>query len=403
MSLKNARPSYRYHKARNCAVVTIASRNRYLGPYGSPESYRTYAELIAEHFGVETAPGGPSSSAGGDNGRPNSDGHGPTINELVLRYWKDHVAGYYTRNGRPTDRQHHIRLALRPLRQLYGRTPAAAFGPRRLKRLREKMIADGVRERGGLSHHYVNDHVGIIKRMFAWGLSEELVPSAVVDPLASVTNTHKGRDPRLRERRKIPSVPEDHVRAVLPVVSPQIRAMIELQWLTGMRPDEVTVMRPADIDTGGPVWLYTPPAHKMDYQDIDRVVALGPRAQQIVRPWLDRKSADYLFSPREAAEAQNAGRRQTGRRRTGRVNSARRPREHYDDASYRQAVQRGCRRAGVPKWSPGQLRHSAATRIRREGGTEAARLVLGHRTLSTTDIYTDKELAETIQIMQDLG
>ena len=29
-------PSYRLHKARNCAVVTINGKNHYLGPYGSP-------------------------------------------------------------------------------------------------------------------------------------------------------------------------------------------------------------------------------------------------------------------------------------------------------------------------------------------------------------------------------
>ena len=33
-----APPSYRLHKARNCAVVTLGGRNYYLGPYGSPES-----------------------------------------------------------------------------------------------------------------------------------------------------------------------------------------------------------------------------------------------------------------------------------------------------------------------------------------------------------------------------
>ena len=43
-------------------------------------------------------------------------------------------------------------------------------------------------------------------------------------------------------------VVDKHVDAVLPHVSPQIRAMVELQRFTGMRPGEVTIMRPCDID-----------------------------------------------------------------------------------------------------------------------------------------------------------
>jgi len=38
MPHKNGIPSYRLHKARNCAVVTIDGKNFYLGPYDSPES-----------------------------------------------------------------------------------------------------------------------------------------------------------------------------------------------------------------------------------------------------------------------------------------------------------------------------------------------------------------------------
>ena len=48
MPKTNRPPTYRLHKARNCAVVTIDGKNHYLGPYGSPESHEKYARLIAE-------------------------------------------------------------------------------------------------------------------------------------------------------------------------------------------------------------------------------------------------------------------------------------------------------------------------------------------------------------------
>ncbi len=40
MPKKNSPPSYRLHEARNCAVVTIAGRNHYLGAHGSPGEQR---------------------------------------------------------------------------------------------------------------------------------------------------------------------------------------------------------------------------------------------------------------------------------------------------------------------------------------------------------------------------
>jgi hypothetical protein len=41
-------PSYRFHKARNCDIVTIDGRNHYLETYDSPESHEAYARLIAD-------------------------------------------------------------------------------------------------------------------------------------------------------------------------------------------------------------------------------------------------------------------------------------------------------------------------------------------------------------------
>ena len=47
MPRTNSAPSYRFHKARNCAVVTIDGKNHYLGPDRSPESFEKYNRLIA--------------------------------------------------------------------------------------------------------------------------------------------------------------------------------------------------------------------------------------------------------------------------------------------------------------------------------------------------------------------
>ena len=122
-------PSYCLHKASGQAYVTLNSREHYLGKYGSQESHEKYARLIAEHCPyAQSALVTPPSAA--------------TIDELVLRFWTERVVTYYVRDGEPTERQFHIRLALRPLCDLYGSIPAAEFSPRKLKAVRDKIIRD---------------------------------------------------------------------------------------------------------------------------------------------------------------------------------------------------------------------------------------------------------------------
>ena len=58
--------------------------------------------------------------------------------------------------------------------------------------------------------------------------------------------------------------------------------------------------------------------------------------------------------------------------------TGRRPGLKYTRHSYRVAVQRACKRAGIEPWSPRQLRHTRATAIRKAFGLEAAKAVLGH-------------------------
>jgi integrase len=59
--------------------------------------------------------------------------------------------------------------------------------------------------------------------------------------------------------------------------------------------------------------------------------------------------------------------------------------------------------AGVPAWSPNQLRHAAATRIRRELGLEAARAVLGHSSAQVTEIYAELDQSKAADAMKRLG
>jgi integrase len=325
----------------------------------------------------------------------------------------------------PTSHLHNVKDALRPLADLYADHPVTEFGPLRLKAIRQHFI-----ERG-LSRGTVNKLVGTIRRVFKWGTENELVPATVYHALQAVAGLRRGRSTAW-ESEPVKPVAQAHVEALLPHVAPEVAAMIRLQEATGMRPGEVTIMRGCDIDRGGSgnssgVWTYVPATHKTEHHGIERPIYLGPKAQEIVKPWLKADPRAHLFDPRDAIEAHRAARRagrktpmtpsQAARRR--KRNPGRAPRDHYTAESYRRAIARGCVKADalahqrgptlkldevvVPSWHPNQLRHNAATRLRREFGIEAARIVLGHRSSAVTEIYAEIDHGRAAEVMARAG
>ena len=83
--------------------------------------------------------------------------------------------------------------------------------------------------------------------MFKWAVEEELVPVTVYQSLKAVAALRKGRTKEVLESRKIKPVPEEHILPVLKELPGQVAAMVQVQRLAGMRPDEVTIMRPATL------------------------------------------------------------------------------------------------------------------------------------------------------------
>ena len=55
------------------------------------------------------------------------------------------------------------------------------------------------------------------------------------------------------------------------------------------------------------------------------------------------------------------------------------------------------------RWSPNQLRHAAATEIRREFGLEAAQVILGHSQANVTQVYAERDLAKGLEVARQIG
>lgn len=386
-------PKYRHYKPKNLALVVLDGKQYYLGRYNSPESWDEYHRLVKEHMSNPSVP----PPAGGTGG-------GPTISEVIVAFW-GHAEGHYRApDGSPTGELENLRAAVKPLRRLYGTTPARDFGAVALRAVRQEMIDSG------LSRRTVNDRVNRVRRVFKWAASVELIPASVVQALQTVAGLQKGRS-KVKESSSVAPVPAEHVEAVLPYLSKPVAAMVRLQLLTGCRLGEVVLMRGCDLISGDPVWEYRPSRHKNTWRGQERVIPLGPRAQAIVKEFLKHDPDAYLFSPRDVVETLQCAR--TLRRASKATPSelARRRREapvqkhraHYERRSYRQAIVRACLKAGVPAWSPLQLRHTSATLIRSRYGLEAAQVILGHTKADVTQVYAERDLAKAQAIMAEIG
>jgi integrase len=414
------------------AVVRLSGKDFYLGQAGDwPKARRSLpANIQAEYDALVRR--------WLSNGRSfPSEMEDPTVNDVLLAYDK-HAELYYHREGRENTQLGMIRDALRVVKDLFGRTQASEFGPKKLKAVQQAMAEKG------WSRNYMNEQIDRVRRCFKWAVAEEMVPGDLYHALKSVPGLPKGTK-GVRETEPVKPVPEASVEVTLPFLPPVIRAMVRLQLLTGMRPTEVCIMRACDIDMTGRVWVYRPHEHKTQTKGKRREVYIGPRGQEVIRPWLTLRTEAYLFSPAASEQARNAERRanrQTpmtpSQARRKRCAFPKRPkRDRYDETSYRNAVYRACDKAFHPpaplarldgetkawyekrltgeqreemarwrlehRWHPNQLRHTTATLIRKDHGIEMARIVLGHSKAFTTEIYAETDQQKGIDVMAKLG
>jgi integrase len=392
---KNRRvPSYRYHKASDQAVVVLDGRSHYLGAWNSPESRADYDRLIAEWL----ASGRRASSP-----EPVSAVAAPTVAEVILAFWRHAEDHYRAPDGTPSGELINLKVALKPLRKLHGETLAREFGPLALRAVRDEMV------RSGLARSSVNARVDRIRRAFRWAASVELVPSPVVQALATVAGLQKGRT-TARETDPVGPVGVDHVEKTLPYLSRPVAALVRIQLLTGMRPGEACSMRGRDLTPGELAWTYRPGSHKTAWRGKAREIAIGPKALEILREFRKPDPDAYLFDPREAVSEHHAAREAARKSRPTPSENAKRVGQagekhgrRYGRASYRNAILRACQKAGVPGWSPNQLRHSAATTIRARFGLEAAQAVLGHARADVTQVYAARDLSRAVEVVREIG
>jgi len=383
------KPSYLLHKPSGQARCRINGKDEYLGEYGSPESRERYDDLVAEWF-----------IRNGD-----VSNYTLTVDDLTILYMR-HAEQYYRKNGELTTEVCNIRVALRPLIKMLGTTRVRDFGPRKLKAVRQHFID------AGHCRTNINRMIGKVKLMFRWGVESEYVPPSIHTALAAVAGLRAGRT-EARESKPIKPVAEGTVNDTLPCLPSTVAAMVQIQLLTGARPGEICKMRPCEITFGtNGVWVHRPESHKTEHHGKERRIYIGPAGQKILRPFLDRNPEEFCFSPAESEAERNTERRKnrsspmtpSQASRKPKAHRGSPPKDHYTKDSYRRAIVRACRKAGVEPWSPNRLRHSRATLIREKYGVEAAQVVLGHSdAMLTAAVYAERNFGLAERVMKEIG
>jgi len=287
MARRQHLPSYRLHKPSGQAVVTIKGKDHYLGGFETPESRDRYGALISELL---------------TSGRPvEKRAAGATVDHMIAAYW-DFVerSGRYQRDGVPTSEREWLQNSLRPLSTLFGASRAEEFGPKKLQALRAWMLEVANQAGKKLSRTTVNGRIRRVVHVFRWAASMELVPASVWHGLQSVPGLRRDETTLVKEPDPVRPVPYNSIQAVLQHVGRVVGVMIQLQWLTGMRPGEVCSMRMGDVDRSGDVWVYRPREHKTQHHDLSCERLLGPRAQALLQPLLRPDPDTLVFSPEQA-------------------------------------------------------------------------------------------------------
>lgn len=401
-------PSYRLHSSGK-ARVTILGKDYMLGVWQSDESKNAYKRLIAEFLAQKTQANVPEPSKT------------IAVSAVVLAFL-NHAKVYY-KEGKEYKQ---FLTALRPVSELYCDVPAGEFGPLAFKAIREHWSQN--RE---LSRQYVNKVMKRVNAFVKWAVSEGMMPADAYVAIKCVAPLKAGRT-HLREAEPVKCVPDAIVEQTAKYLPKVVADMIEFQQLTGCRPGEVCLVAPGLVDRTGDVWEVRLPKHKTAYRGKSRTIYVGPLAQEVLKPYLDRDPLAACFSPAEAMEQRIAAREAArvtpmnqGNRRGYCKNTRTRKRRSYKIAdrytgmTYGKAIGYACRQAfqapdgsskeegkawhKAHRWSPNQLRHSAATKIRKKHGVEAASVILRHSDVAVTQIYAEADREKAITICRSMG
>jgi integrase len=275
----------------------------------------------------------------------------------VLNHWHAHAERYYRRRDGSHTREHqNYRAVLDRFEAFAGcACEASKINRHQVRAWLDQLAAEK------LTRGYINACLRKLRTVVRWCADHELVPIAVVADLSLVRSLQAFRSPAI-EAQPVPAVSLDSVQAVMPFLPRWARDVVQLLMLTAARPGEILAARSGEVHLE-PKPALVPVQHKNAHRGHPRVIPLNEKAMTIVeRTWRPFLPTSLLFPSL----------------RTGKVMS---------NTTLGAAIDRAAKRAGVPTFNPNQIRHTSAQRVRKAAGLDAAAALLGHKHVSTTEIY----------------
>lgn len=257
------------------------------------------------------------------------------------------------------------------------------FGPKSLKDIQQRLAKTPCRSQAGrykgtespptLCRNQVNSRVNHIRRIFKWGVSEELVRPTILEALKCVTGLKRGEahdnPPRTAVDPKHVWIVINDLRSTTPASTRsrdyQHAAADALDFIlsTGCRPGEACNLRWKDV-TLEPEPLVELTEHKTrKVTGTSRLIPLNQAATRLIRGLLQTRDSQDPDRPVFDADGQG--------------------RPLLTNGLY-QLVRKTCAATDCPHWSPYQIRHTvASTVVARTGSEVEASALLGHTPGST--------------------
>lgn len=196
----------------------------------------------------------------------------------------------------------------------------------------------------------LNYHTGL-SAFFKWALNEELVG---INPVVGVARPKP-------EQRVIQPIPEEHIRAILKSIgksdySLRHRALILLLLDTGMRVSEICSLTKRNTD------LKAKSLKLIGKNNKERILYFSPTTAQALWKYCAQHDGIYLFATKDGFQ--------------------------LDRNNIRHVLERLCKKAGVPAYSPHDFRHTFAVNfLRNYPNIYALQQMLGHSTLDMVKRY----------------
>lgn len=382
---KGQPPQMRHNKNHGSAYVEINGERTELGPWGSPEAARAFRNVISAWERAQMAQPATHAATTG----------APTVAELVSAFLKHAKVHYRRSDGSLTDEPRAFARSLLPVLRAHGKESPDDFECLDL----EAIVAGWVKD--GHCRETCNKMAGRIKHVFKWGVSKKFVSALSAAALVMTPSLKSGRC-GAPDYQEVSPVPIRHLAAVLIYCRREkakvatgwnkwavVEAMVRTAYLCGARQSEVLKMSATDIhkreirvgkrtvSLPAGVWAFVPGWSKTKGRGKFVRYLIGPRLQRILQPWIDKAQGGYLFP------------------------AAKMP--FMDSGVWNGYLEDACLEMGVPKWSPGMLRHSYLTRVERIAGIHMANSMVSHATLAITAGYVERDLPAAAKLAEKIG